>query len=383
MEDAEKGESEGQWERTNVTNLLRNRVSGTYYARVKVNGKQKWRTLKTTVFTVAKLRLADVEKELRAHGAAATGEARTAGVDEMTIGHFVDVYLARLQQNASLAPATRERNGTAIKAVLKTWPGLRERDVRRVTEGDCRAWAAAALREGTGFIAPNAKTRRWGMSASAYNKCVDALRAVLELAREHGVTYKNAAAAVEKAPAKRKKLDLPTRKQFDAIVQHVRTSGSKWSRDCADLVRLLAYSGVRLREGLALRWRNVEWEKNQLAVPGTKTAASDRRIPLFPSLKALLEELRQRRGDEPPDAPLVKVGHALGALDSACEAVGAKRLTHHDLRHLFATRCIEAGVDIPTVSRWLGHSDGGALAMRVYGHLRQEHSQTQAAKVLF
>jgi hypothetical protein len=38
-------------------------------------------------------------------------------------------------------------------------------------------------------------------------------------------------------------------------------------------------------------------------------------------------------------------------------------------------------VDIPTVSRWLGHSDGGALAMRTYGHLRQEHSTAQEAKV--
>jgi len=41
------------------------------------------------------------------------------------------------------------------------------------------------------------------------------------------------------------------------------------------------------------------------------------------------------------------------------------------------TRCawaIESGVDIPTVSRWLGHKDGGALGMRVYGHLRNEHS---------
>jgi integrase len=50
---------------------------------------------------------------------------------------------------------------------------------------------------------------------------------------------------------------------------------------------------------------------------------------------------------------------------------------------LFATRCIEAGVDIPTVSRWLGHSDGGALAMRVYGHLRDTHSTEMAQKVHF
>ena len=56
---------------------------------------------------------------------------------------------------------------------------------------------------------------------------------------------------------------------------------------------------------------------------------------------------------------------------------------HGDLRHLFATRCIESGVDIPTVSRWLGHKDGGALAMKVYGHLRDHHSVEMAKKVRF
>jgi integrase len=45
--------------------------------------------------------------------------------------------------------------------------------------------------------------------------------------------------------------------------------------------------------------------------------------------------------------------------DRAAKVLGMTRITHHDLRHLFATRCIESGVDIPTVSRWLGHKDGG------------------------
>jgi hypothetical protein len=40
-------------------------------------------------------------------------------------------------------------------------------------------------------------------------------------------------------------------------------------------------------------------------------------------------------------------------------------------------------VDIPTVSRWLGHKDGGALAMRVYGHLRQDHSFSAIKQVTF
>ena len=66
-------------------------------------------------------------------------------------------------------------------------------------------------------------------------------------------------------------------------------------------------------------------------------------------------------------------------LGNSCKVLKMGHLSHHDLRHWHATQCIEAGVDIPTLSRWLGHKDGGALALRVYGHLRDEHSQQMAA----
>lgn len=379
----EEGKTENKWERTNVTNLLRNRESGTYYARVKVNGKQKWRTLKTTVSSVAKLRLADKEREIRDQSQTATGEAKTTGTGQMTMGHLINVYLARVKADASLAPATKERRATAMKAVKTTWPDLAERDVRRVSAVQCRTWAADALREGTGFIAPNVKSRRKGMASSSFNKAVDALRAVFELAREDGAIYKNPAGGIAKAPVKQKHLELPTVGQFQAIAKRIGEAGSKWSIDCRDLVRFLAYSGVRLREATAIRWSHVDQEKRQVTVPGTKSASSYRVIPIFPALDALLKEIQERRGDEAPNAAILRVGGCRGALESACEAEGVKRMNHHDLRHLFATRCIESGVDIPTVSRWLGHSDGGALAMKTYGHLRQEHSQTQAAKVSF
>jgi site-specific recombinase XerD len=53
------------------------------------------------------------------------------------------------------------------------------------------------------------------------------------------------------------------------------------------------------------------------------------------------------------------------------------------LRHPFATHVIESGVDIPAVSRWLGHQNGGALCMKTYSHLRDEHSTSEARKVAF
>jgi len=58
-------------------------------------------------------------------------------------------------------------------------------------------------------------------------------------------------------------------------------------------------------------------------------------------------------------------------------------LRNHDLGHYFASVGIARGVDIPTVSRWLGHADGGALAMKTYGHLLKDHSQAAAKKVDF
>jgi len=42
-----------------------------------------------------------------------------------------------------------------------------------------------------------------------------------------------------------------------------------------------------------------------------------------------------------------------------------------------------SGVDIPTVSLWLGHKDGGALDMKVYSHLRNQHSASMAKLVKF
>jgi integrase len=75
-----------------------------------------------------------------------------------------------------------------------------------------------------------------------------------------------------------------------------------------------------------------------------------------------------------PAPKVFRVRECQKALDRACEKVGTERITHHDLRHLFATRCIPSGVDIPTVSRWLGHKDGGALVLKTYGYLRNTAS---------
>jgi integrase len=58
------------------------------------------------------------------------------------------------------------------------------------------------------------------------------------------------------------------------------------------------------------------------------------------------------------------VSEAQNTINSAVRKLGISRTRHRDLRHLFATVGIEAAIDVPTVSRWLGHEDGGTLAMK-------------------
>jgi integrase len=103
---------------------------------------------------------------------------------------------------------------------------------------------------------------------------------------------------------------------------------------------------------------------------------------MTPALRDLLSRLRDEMEHEA--STLVSgIKDAKKCLGSACRKLNLPHFTHHDLRHFFATTCIESGVDIPTISRWLGHKDGGALAMKVYGHLRQEHSFEMSKQVSF
>jgi integrase len=150
-------------------------------------------------------------------------------------------------------------------------------------------------------------------------------------------------------------------------------------------VRGLAFTGCRKGEAGEIEWR--DFEAGEIIIRGDPETGTKnwtvRRVPLIPDAHALFERMRNERPSEPLGTKVFRVGECQKALDRACKKVDADRITHHDLRHLFATRCIESGVDIPTVSRWLGHKDGGALAMKTYGHLRREHSLAQAQRVTF
>jgi integrase len=65
------------------------------------------------------------------------------------------------------------------------------------------------------------------------------------------------------------------------------------------------------------------------------------------------------------------------------EATGLPDFGFHDLRRFFASRAVMSGIDFLTVSRWLGHKDGGILLGKSYAHLANERRKTQASRLVF
>jgi integrase len=171
------------------------------------------------------------------------------------------------------------------------------------------------------------------------------------------------------------------------LIENLRERSGRRGEHVSNLVEFLTFSGLRIHsEAIWVTWSDIDWQRKQIIVrgdPETGTKNSEmRRVPILPDMEGLLARLKATP-EVLDNSRILEIAECQIALTRACKEIGIPRLTHHDPRHLFATRCIESGVDIPTVSRWLGHKDGGALAMKTYGHLRNEHSQAMAQKVKF
>lgn len=349
-------------------NLIRCEPSGVCDARIRVRGKLTRRSLNTTVLSVAKLRLGDFEKS---HRQAAEGQTE-ARRGNMPFSDAPQTLRSRIEGDATLQPRSRSYYEQRMDALTRNWPELEPKDVRALTRTDCLPWAARFARQ---------------TCATAFNHTVGGLRRALDIVVELGLRYDNPAAAVKRVRVRPTPLTLPGFSQFAQFVADLQSAGGRDSRNCADPVRLLVFGGFRPGEARHITWADGDFAKGEITVRGEAANGTKnselRTVPMIPERMTLWQRLRHERPQEAPSTHVMQVKECQKAMDRAAKCVDMSRITHHDLRHRFATRCIESGVDIPTVSRWLGHKDGGALAMKTYGHLRDEHSSNMAKKVTF
>lgn len=354
--------SDGKWETyLQYAGLMRYVPSGVFFARFKIAGKLCRESLETDVKTTAIDLLAVKRQEWRK--------------PQVEVGTFA-VGRARFDFDTAnrrdLSDEGRVYRNRCVKAIVDTWTGVEQMHATDFTDQSMQSWA---------------KRFHDKYNPVFCNGALNVFREILVLAGLPRDKEKNPAFKVKRLGVKPKQLDLPTKDQFAQVIYEMRHSGAATCKANSELATFFSLTGARKKESWRATWKDVNFDANEITLWCLKrrTASQERltrTIPMVPALRAFLEQLKADYNPKPEDN-ICKVKTCDEALTAACKKVGCQRLTHHDLRHLFATWCIEAGVDIPTVSRWLGHSDGGVLAMKTYGHLRREHSQAMAKRITF
>src|SRR5438105_3269047 len=233
----QNSESTSLWTKAPVANLVRYEPSGIYFVRAKVHGKLIRKSLDTNVLSVAKLRLADVlDTE---HKAIAASNTKIIG--KMTFGEALALFEERQKTSTEIKEGSKEYNQRCAEALLRTWKGLKEADIKRITKQDCLNWRAEF---GARY------------SATVVNGTLSILRRVFDIALEIGVRYDNPARAkeVRRARVRRKELRLPEPDQFLALVKEVRNARREFTKHCAEAMEFFAYAGPSLKEAAQIFW---------------------------------------------------------------------------------------------------------------------------------
>jgi site-specific recombinase XerD len=136
-------------------------------------------------------------------------------------------------------------------------------------------------------------------------------------------------------------------------------------------------TGMRFSEAANLRVTDIDSKRMQIRITNGK-GAKQRQVPLSPRL---LDELRSYWRQYKPQSLLFQGNSADKTYAdttiqktikaSALAANINKNVTPHTLRHSYATGLLEAGVDLLTISKLLGHASFATTM--IYLHCRQEH----------
>ena len=160
-------------------------------------------------------------------------------------------------------------------------------------------------------------------------------------------------------------------------------------------ILLCLYTGLRIGELLALEWTDVDFEKREISISKTchdskdelgryvrfvnppKTSTSMRVIPIPKQLMPMLREIKKRNrshyvvgdGDK-----IISVRSYQRTYELILKKHGLPHRGFHALRHTFATRAIECGMDVKTLSELLGHKNP-TVTLNRYAHSLMEHKK--------
>ena len=236
-----------------------------------------------------------------------------------------------------------------------------------------------------------------GKAPSTVRKAHTILHLACEQAIVNGILVKNPVTRIILPRLEQEEIRIFTLEEQKAFIEALpdNTSGRA--------LYFILGTGLRLAELTGLRWsdihenefhisqtirRNRNFDENDprrtsLQTSSPKTKAGRRTVPLPPKLKEVLAVQRQQQlisrlaaGSKWHDLDLVfttEVGtpyegrNLTRTLHRTLRSLGFETMGVHALRHTFATRAVESGIDIRTVSEILGHANI-SLTLQLYAH---------------
>lgn len=189
---------------------------------------------------------------------------------------------------------------------------------------------------------------------------------------------------------KSKKVEAYSRKDSSLIAAYTKITPG------LEICYIMLMTGMRFGEVAALAWEDVDLAEQKIKIhrtlikvrggskiqETTKTESSMRTIAISDTLARWLKGRPERRGFvcHNADGSFISENGQLLRWQKACDFLNIERKTMHALRHTWATRALEAGVDVKTVSQMLGHKSV-STTMDIYQDSLPDHQREAAQKV--
>ena len=222
-----------------------------------------------------------------------------------------------------------------------------------------------------------------GLSSSAVNSIITVIQNSLHTA--YNLRYINDMVGdkLKRPKAVERQIECFSVAEQKQIEQAVRAGGKPYMLG----VLICLYTGLRIGELLALEWSDIDFSNGTLMVDKTchygvnlngqfgrivdtpKTETSIRLIPLPKQLIPLMKEHKKI----PSKLVISKNGEGISNrtyqrnFESLLKSLNLKHRGFHALRHTFATRALECGIDVKTLSELLGHKSP-AVTLKKYAH---------------
>ena len=242
----------------------------------------------------------------------------------------------------------------------------------------------------------NIKTGK-GLSANTVNAIISLIQSSLKAAYTIGITDKYFANNIKRPKACEKTIECFSISEQKAIEQAI-LNGKKPKMIG---VVICLYMGLRIGELLALEWSDIDFQNGIMTISKSchygknergkqeriiETPKTQNSVRIIPIPKNLIPVLRKYKKSS--DSPYVVSERgkpvSVRSYQRSFELLQKRlKLQHrgfHSLRHTFATRALECGMDVKTLSEILGHINPN-ITLKRYAHSMLDHKKEMMNRI--